>query len=119
MVLHRAKHFFDGQEHYEDYEMLVDQGKIIAVGKKGSLSVDSSTEIRDHGDRFIMPGIIDCHIHFFSDAEVATFGDYFKKHSDGKKMCLAVYQADEALRLGITSARDVASPGTYVCRASR
>lgn len=110
--LHRVKHFFDGQEYYSNYEMLLEDGIIQSLGKIGSLNIDDNIKIIDHGDKFMMPGIIDTHIHFFSDPEVPTFGDYFAKHSTTKKVSMAINNATLALRLGITSARDVASPST-------
>ncbi len=44
----------------------IKDGKILAVGKSSELAAfrGSKTEMRDAGGRLVLPGFVDCHIHF-------------------------------------------------------
>ena len=46
--------------------------RIIAVGQKALALEDPDTEIRDYGDRLIMPAFIDAHVHYFVGAIAAS-----------------------------------------------
>lgn len=46
--------------------------RIIAVGQKALALEGPDTEIRDYGDRLIMPAFIDAHVHYFVGAIAAS-----------------------------------------------
>lgn len=48
----------------ENADVLVENGKFVAVGAKGSLDVPSSAEVRDMSGKFITPGFVDTHGHW-------------------------------------------------------
>ncbi|CAN5123588.1 amidohydrolase family protein [soil metagenome] len=53
-----------GDEIIEDADVLVRNNRIAAVGKRGSLDLPESTEVRKLDGRFLMPGFIDTHAHW-------------------------------------------------------
>ena len=48
----------------ENADVLVENGKFVAVGAKGSLDVSSDAEVRDMSGKFITPGFVDSHGHW-------------------------------------------------------
>ncbi len=61
--------------------------RIVAVGAEGEIDpwIGNETEVRDFGDRLIMPGIIDAHMHFFVGAYSSSpymLMDLFEAHSE-------------------------------------
>ena len=50
----------------------VQDDKILAVGEESQVDLDSNTPVVDVGDRTVMPGIIDAHVHMLSTGGVAS-----------------------------------------------
>ncbi|NUR92928.1 MAG: amidohydrolase family protein [Nonomuraea sp.] len=57
----RARRLFDGVETYHDRTVIVEDGRIAAVGPGIAPTVDL-------GDVTLLPGLIDCHVHLAFDA---------------------------------------------------
>lgn len=57
---------FDGERFTENADVLVEDGRIRAVGR--NLDVDDSTEQISGEGMTLMPGLIDSHVHVFADA---------------------------------------------------
>jgi N-acetylglucosamine-6-phosphate deacetylase len=47
----------------DDFLLLVDEGRIVAMGSRSSLALPAGGSVRDFGDASIAPGYIDLHIH--------------------------------------------------------
>ncbi|MFK7829485.1 MAG: amidohydrolase family protein [Congregibacter sp.] len=47
-----------------DQQILIRDGRIAAVGKRGELSVPDGTPVLDLGGRYVLPGFIDTHAHW-------------------------------------------------------
>jgi N-acetylglucosamine-6-phosphate deacetylase len=47
----------------DDVLLLVDEGRIVAMGSRSSLALPAGGSVRDFGDASIAPGYIDLHIH--------------------------------------------------------
>jgi imidazolonepropionase-like amidohydrolase len=75
--------FLDGSRFAEGQTVVVDKGRIVAVGASASLSVPAGAQIIDGRGKTLVPGLWDAHMHFGND--------------DSGPMLLS---------LGITSARD-------------
>lgn len=61
--------------------VLVDDGRIVAVGAEGSLTVPADTQIVDGHGRFLIPGLWDMHVHalwdpIVRDTFLPTFAAY-------------------------------------------
>ena len=46
-----------------DGTILVEDGKIKAIGKRADIKIPEGFEVIDNSDKFAMPGLIDCHSH--------------------------------------------------------
>jgi imidazolonepropionase-like amidohydrolase len=57
---------FDGEQFTENTDVLVENGRIQAVGR--NLDVDDGTERIPGEGMTLMPGLIDSHVHVFGDA---------------------------------------------------
>ncbi len=56
--------------------ILVENGRITAVAEGKELSAQIDAEIIDLGGKFVIPGLIDCHIHMdMSDITLLFFGN--------------------------------------------
>jgi guanine deaminase len=106
-------------EHFSDGLLLIDQGRIAALGPAGELSktLPADLPIIDHGRNLLMPGFIDTHIHYPQTDVIAGGGrqlldwlnDYtfveerrFQESSHGAGV--AEFFLDELARNGTTTA---------------
>ncbi|MGZ3216269.1 guanine deaminase [Paracoccus sp. T5] len=63
----------DNHRFWEDGAILVEDGRILAVGDHADLARDGLSEI-DHRPHLILPGFIDPHIHFPQLQVIASWG---------------------------------------------
>lgn len=54
-----------GAEVIDDADLLIVDNRIAGIGPKGTLKVPNGTEVRDVTGKFIVPGFIDAHAHWF------------------------------------------------------
>ncbi|WJM81177.1 amidohydrolase family protein [Pectobacterium brasiliense] len=52
-----------GDEAIADADLLVRDGRIAAIGPRGSVEIPAGAQLRDVSGRFIIPGLIDVHDH--------------------------------------------------------
>ena len=106
----RAARLFDGRQLLRDAAVVIDAGVIQAVGPAAELLPLDSTRVAnkeqfDLGDRTLLPGLIDGHVHLtFSGGEQAMVD--VVRDSDELLLLRAVRNAERALRAGITTVRD-------------
>ncbi len=64
-------------EHFEDGLLLVRDGRIAALGPAADVepTLGPDIEIVDHRGRLIVPGFIDCHVHFPQVDIIASYGE--------------------------------------------
>ncbi len=65
MKLYKCKEMFNGEKRLFNQDFIVDDEMIVWAGKQGSEDI-SRYDITDTiylGDGFVMPGLIDCHMH--------------------------------------------------------
>lgn len=62
----RAFTMADGDRIIADADILVRDGRIAAIGPRGSFPVPAGTEIREIGGKTVLPGFIDTHDHIGS-----------------------------------------------------
>lgn len=82
-----------GQDAVTNADILITDNRIVAVGLTGSLAVPAGTSVRDVSGKYIVPGFVDTHAHWF---EIRR-GIHDKGHWD--------FAAN--LAYGVTSALDV------------
>jgi len=55
----------NGSEVIENGDIYIENNRIVAVGKKGSLKVDGKYETKDMSGKVIVPGFVDTHAHMW------------------------------------------------------
>ena len=89
IIIKNAKIFTADQDNPQAAALAVKDGKFIYVGDEAGLS-DYEGEVTDLGGRFIMPGVIDSHVHVTIPVgfEYADMGERIEP--DGKKEALDI-----------------------------
>lgn len=88
--------------------VLVEDGRVLASGPVSTLDVPGSAERVALGNRTMLPGLIDMHVHLSSPAEKGRGYDRYQYAAD-RATIWAVKHAAETLDAGFTTVRDVGS----------
>ena len=94
-----------GQPVVQDGIVVVQDDKIVAVGEESQVNLDSDTPVVDAGDRTVMPGIIDAHVHMLSTGGVAS-GAESRAMNDHEALLQGAQNALMAIKSGLTAVRD-------------
>lgn len=107
----------DGSPPITDAAVLIEGGRIAAVGSAAAVTVPEGTETLDTRGKWIVPGLVDGHVHFFQSAGIYTRPDILELR---RVRSYADEQADIDTRLpdtlrryvrcGITAVVDVGGP---------
>ncbi|MCG8369771.1 MAG: amidohydrolase family protein, partial [Proteobacteria bacterium] len=54
-----------GDEVIEDADVLIRGNEIAAVGRRGEVDIPPEADVRDVGGRYIVPGFVDTHAHWY------------------------------------------------------
>jgi imidazolonepropionase-like amidohydrolase len=93
---------FDGERFVDRPTVLVDGGRVVAVG----VALPGSIEVVDLGAATIMPGFVDCHQHLCFDG-VGTLEEQVARVDDGELAGRARGAARRAALGGVTTLRDL------------
>lgn len=100
-----------------DAVVLVDGDRITAVGPRAEVAVPPDTEVIDASGRYVVPGLIDAHVHLFQSGGLYTRPDILdlrdrRSYEDETAMVRA--KIPDALRRylasGVTSVLDLGGP---------
>jgi imidazolonepropionase-like amidohydrolase len=94
--------------------VLVEDGRITRIGRTGD-AVPDGARVIDLGGRTLMPGLVDAHAHVLAEAPVPADGA--EPIWPGVAQHFLAAGLREALRMGITTLRDVGSYGDHVVSA--
>lgn len=99
-------------EVMEDPALVVRGGRIVAIGTQGDLDAPQGSQAIDLGDRTLVPGLMDMHVHLSGDAG----GNFFAglSYSAPRQAIVAVKNARKTLMAGFTTVRDVGAGGYSV-----
>jgi guanine deaminase len=63
-------------EYFDDGLMVIDNGHISTLAPAESLlnTLSNDIEVVEHGNRLIIPGMIDCHVHYAQTDVIASYG---------------------------------------------
>ena len=93
-----------GKKPILDAIVVVRGEKIEAIGKQGDLKVPEGAEVVDGSDKWLLPGLIDLHVHLYSSGFVPV-------PTKGSELAYAGLVASnnlrQALQAGITTLRAV------------
>ena len=110
IVLHAARLFeVDPGRIISPGEVLVEGGRIRAAGT--SVDHPAGAKVIDLGDRTLMPGLIDAHIHLFLHPAPPSEGMQTVEESTPLRTIEAVQAAKEDLMAGFTAERDMGTEG--------
>jgi len=98
-----------GKEPRRNASILIAKGKIVSV-QDGFTKPSDGVTLIDLKDRFVLPGLIDCHVHLTSDragveGQLAGVTDSAARHSYE-----AAWNARKTLEAGFTSVRNLGGP---------
>ena len=64
-------------EYFEDGLLVVEDGIVVEAGDAAALllQLDASTSVTDYSGKIIVPGFIDCHVHFPQLDIIASYGE--------------------------------------------
>jgi guanine deaminase len=106
-------------EYFDDGLLLVEDGHVVEVGFASNLlaQLGDNTNVEDFSGKLIVPGFIDCHVHFPQLDIIASYGeqllDWLQRYAYPAEMRFAAPQVaeetagvflDELLRNGTTTA---------------
>jgi guanine deaminase len=109
----------DAVAYFEDGLLIVEDGLVAALGDAGELlpSLPGDTRIEDHSGKLIVPGFIDCHVHYPQIDAIASYGeqllDWLHRYAFPREMRfadenyarrVAALFVDELLKNGTTTA---------------
>ena len=101
-----AGRMFDGTNLQGPTTVFVADGRITAVDTTGVLPPDEVRSVDLGADAFLMPGLIDSHVHLGFNAGVDAV-TAFTTADDAELLAVMRTAADKALRAGITTVRDL------------
>lgn len=106
----KAKVIFDGKNILEANQIEIRDGIISKVGN--NLNGDN---LIDLGDEFLMPGMIDAHIHLSGASSGNLLNEIFSKHPE-ELMLNAIPWLKSLLKAGFTSVRDCGNTNSVFLR---
>ena len=88
----------------DDPQVVITDGRITAVGRKGD-AVPKDAEVIDLGQRTLLPGLIDMHVHLTGDPHFSGYRGL--EFTDGFWTVVGVANAKKTLEAGFTTVRNV------------
>jgi imidazolonepropionase-like amidohydrolase len=104
-TLIRARRLLDGRggPAIIDQDVLVENGRLAAIGRRGTLQADGADAVSITGT--LLPGLINAHVHLRHD------GVHFEEPHD-QQVLMAFANCRRLLSHGVTTARDTGGFGT-------
>lgn len=101
--------------------VLIEDGRIIATGPRDQLRAQApQAQVQDHGNRLILPGFVDAHVHYPQTAIIASWGkrliDWLNSYTFPEEMRFGdpAYGADIAARyLDLTTTNGTTTMCSY------
>jgi imidazolonepropionase-like amidohydrolase len=102
----QAAWLFDGDRLISPPAVLIEGGKVVAVG----VSVPETVPVVDLGSQTLLPGLIDCHQHLCFDGN-GSLEEQVSNLDDEDLALQARASAEQELRSGVTTLRDLGDRG--------
>ncbi len=105
----RDVHVINGKDDaiLQHQTIIIDHGKITALGPVAQIKIPDAAVIINGNGRYVMPGLIDAHVHLFTDPSAT---DYRGR---------AEHDARDMLLSGITAVRDMAGDARSLAAMAR
>lgn len=110
IYLLKPARIFDGENIHENWQVLIQKEKIIAVGE--NLKIPQNTEIINLPNATLLPGLIEGHSHLLLHPyNETTWDDQVLKESRAERIVRATIHAKNTLMAGFTTVRDLGTEG--------
>lgn len=90
---------------------LVEDGKVKDFGLFNNLKEKylkkNDISIKDFGEAYILPGLINCHVHLCFPGDGSSVENFMTRYEDEVISIVAAKNAQEALKAGVTTLRDL------------
>lgn len=95
-----------------DVTIRIEEGRIVSIEETGA-DAPADARVIDLGGRFVMPGMVDCHTHLtiHAEPEIPEGAEELRPAVVGH---LVASELREALRMGMTTIRDVGAFGDTI-----
>jgi imidazolonepropionase-like amidohydrolase len=103
----KTPRLFDGTGSpvVRDALVVIENERIVAVGPTSQVALPAGVSVLDVGDRTVMPGLIDAHVHILWSGSVAS-GQESRVATDSQALLMGVRNVQVALKSGLTTVRD-------------
>src|ERR1051326_3826890 len=64
-----------GGQGVKNAAIVIENGRIRDIGPRGKVRIPSNVRTIDAKDKFVIPGLIDAHVHFFQSTDIYTRPD--------------------------------------------
>lgn len=97
-----------GKPPMKDAVVVIEGNKITRIAKKGDAGIPqgADVEVIDAGKKTIMPGMIDSHVHIYTDGETGGFTSLPINFNELALCMMSIPRLKLTLEMGITSLRD-------------
>ena len=110
IYLLKPARIFDGENIHENWQVLVQKDRIIAIGE--NLKIPQNTEIINLPNATLLPGLIEGHSHLLLHPyNETTWDDQVLKESRAERIVRATVHAKNTLMAGFTTVRDLGTEG--------
>jgi len=115
-ILINAGHVIDpesGKVH-DQYSIRIVNGKIEEIGSK--VNLDNVDQIIDLSDSWILPGLMDCHVHITENIRYRSseWHQQYIVESGAFRALRGAYNAELLLRSGFTTIKEIGNDANYV-----
>ncbi len=91
-----------------DYPLIsIQNGRIVGIADSRTVKLSANAKVIDLGNKTLLPGLIDMHVHLDSLAEVGGYNGL--QYTDSFWSMVAVKNAQDMLNAGFTTVRNVGS----------
>ena len=103
----KTQRLFDGTGSpvVRDALVVIENAHIVAVGPASQVTLPEGTALLDVGERLVLPGMIDAHVHLLWSGSVSS-GQESKVATDSQALLMGARNAQVALKSGLTTVRD-------------
>ena len=103
----------EGPEEIRDAAIVIQGGRIAAVGPAERVPAPAGARVIDHSDATVMPGLVDGHVHLMYRREESIYA-HAQSFDDHQLLVRCAYHARKVLEAGVTTVRDCGSRGTFL-----
>ena len=115
-IVIKAGHLFDAKagKFLDNQVIIIKNGRILQVG--ANLTYAKSDIVIDLSKSWVLPGLMDCHVHITSNYPYRKFSgmeDIYARESSALRALRGAHNAELLLRNGFTTIKDIGNDANY------